>query len=85
MPSNKNGLWPLRWRRAADSGRKVGRRDIPFALAAIPAIALSLAIPLANRMEPSFGGAPFLLVWIVAWVIATPFFLSAAHRLLQRP
>jgi hypothetical protein len=44
-----------------------------------------LAIPLANRMEPAFAGAPFLLVWIVAWVIVTPFFLSAAYRLQQRP
>ena len=63
----------------------MSRRSAPLALAAIPALALSLAIPLANRMEPAFAGAPFLLVWIVAWVIATPFFLSAAYRLQQRP
>jgi hypothetical protein len=61
------------------------RRSAPFALAALPAIALSLAIPLANSAEQAFVGAPFLLVWIVAWVIATPFFLSAAYRLQQRP
>jgi hypothetical protein len=63
----------------------VSRRGAQFVLAAIPAIALSLAIPLANRAEPAFAGAPFLLAWIVAWVIATPFFLSAAYRLQQRP
>ena len=56
-----------------------------MALAAIPALALSLAIPLANRAEPALAGASFLLVWIVAWVIATPFFLYAAYRLQQRP
>lgn len=63
----------------------MGRRSAPLALAAIPAIALSLAIPLANRTEPVIAGAPFLLVWIVAWVIATPLFLYAAYRVQQRP
>lgn len=53
-------------------------------LAAIPALALSLAIPFVNRFEPSLGGAPFLLVWIVGWVLATPFMLYAAFRLQQR-
>ena len=60
------------------------RRAAPVTLAAIPAVALSLAIPLANRIEPEFAGMPFLLVWIVAWVIATPLFLSAAYRVQQR-
>jgi hypothetical protein len=62
----------------------VGKRSAPLLLAAIPAIALSLAIPLANRFEPSLYGAPFLLVWIVGWVLATPFMMYAAYRLQQR-
>jgi len=62
----------------------MSRRSAPLALAAIPAVALSLAIPLANRTEPTFAGLPFLLVWIVGWVLTTPFFLSAAYRLQRR-
>jgi hypothetical protein len=62
----------------------MGKRIGPPALAAIPAIALSLAIPLVNRFEPQVAGAPFLLVWIVAWVLLVPLFLYAAYRLQQR-
>lgn len=53
-------------------------------LALVPAVALSLAIPLANRMQPSLGGAPFLLLWIIGWVIATPVFLILVSRLERR-
>lgn len=60
------------------------RRWVPAALAAIPSIALSLAIPLVNRFEPSVGGAPFLMVWIVGWLLLVPPFLYAAYRLQQR-
>ena len=60
------------------------RRWVPAALAAIPSIALSLAIPLVNRFEPSVGGAPFLMVWIVGWLLLVPLFLYAAYRLQQR-
>lgn len=28
-------------------------------------------IPLANRVEPYVFGLPFLLFWIVAWVVGT--------------
>jgi hypothetical protein len=53
-------------------------------LAALPATALTIAIPLANRMEPSVGGAPFLLLWIVGWVIATPICLFGISKLERR-
>ena len=55
-----------------------------FVLAALPAVALTLAIPLANRVQPSLGDAPFLLLWIVGWVIATPIFLFGIYRLERR-
>jgi Protein of unknown function (DUF3311) len=64
--------------------REMGRRAAPVVLAAMPALALSLAIPFVNRFEPSLGGAPFLLVWIVGWVLASPFLLYIAFRLQQR-
>lgn len=54
------------------------------ALAVIPAVMLTFAIPLVNRVEPRVFGLPFLLVWIAAWVAVTPLFLYAVERLRQR-
>ena len=50
-------------------------------LAAIPIAALTIAVPLVNRIEPRVLGLPFLLAWIVAWVLLTPAFLWAVARL----
>jgi len=50
-------------------------------LAAIPIAALSIGVPLGNRVEPRILGAPFLLCWIVAWVLLTPAFIWAVGRL----
>jgi hypothetical protein len=41
------------------------------ALALLPPIGLLGGIPFANRVEPYIRGLPFLLFWIVAWVVAT--------------
>jgi hypothetical protein len=41
------------------------------ALALLPAIGLLAGIPFANRIEPYVLGLPFLLCWIVAWVVTT--------------
>ena len=41
------------------------------ATAVIPAIGLLAGIPFANRIEPYVLGLPFLLFWIVAWVVTT--------------
>jgi uncharacterized protein DUF3311 len=40
-------------------------------LAALPTIGLLAGVPFANRVEPYVLGLPFLLFWIVAWVVAT--------------
>jgi hypothetical protein len=61
------------------------RRYGPALLALIPFAALSLAIPFVNRLEPRVGGLPFLLAWIVLWMILTPVFLSLTHRAEGRP
>ncbi|MDQ2872286.1 MAG: DUF3311 domain-containing protein [Candidatus Eremiobacteraeota bacterium] len=53
-------------------------------LAVVPALALTFAIPLVNRVEPRILGLPFLLAWIVAWVAITPLFLFAIYRLEDR-
>jgi hypothetical protein len=53
-------------------------------LAVIPAVMLTFAIPLVNRLEPRIFGLPFLLVWIAAWVAISPLFLYAVERLRRR-
>lgn len=39
--------------------------------AALPTIGLLGGVPFVNRTEPYVFGLPFLLFWIVAWVVAT--------------
>lgn len=53
-------------------------------LAVIPALMLTFAVPLVNRVEPRIFGFPFLLVWIVVWVAATPLFLYGVERLRRK-
>lgn len=53
-------------------------------LALIPALMLTFAVPLVNRVEPRVLGFPFLLVWIVVWVAATPLFLYGVERLRRK-
>ena len=53
-------------------------------LAAIPPVMLVLAPLFANRDEPRILGLPFMLVWILAWVVLTPPFLLAADRFRVR-
>ena len=53
-------------------------------LAAIPAAALTIAVPFVNRIEPRIFGAPFLLSWILLWVLLTPAFLWTVGRLERR-
>jgi hypothetical protein len=57
------------------------RRVLQVLLAAVPAAALTLAIPLVNRVEPRIAGLPFLLAHILFWIVLTPAFLWAAYRL----
>jgi uncharacterized protein DUF3311 len=40
-------------------------------LAAVPPVALLGGVPFANRVEPYVLGLPFLLFWVVLWVVLT--------------
>ena len=40
-------------------------------LAILPAVGMLGGVPFANRVEPYVLGLPFLLFWIVAWVLLT--------------
>lgn len=55
-----------------------------FLLAAIPIVALTIAVPLVNRVEPRIFGLPFLLAWIAFWVLATPAFVWGLGRVDRR-
>jgi hypothetical protein len=56
------------------------RRPNPsLLLALIPAGALVGGLPFVNRLEPVVLGLPFLLFWILAWVMVTPVFLFVAY------
>ncbi len=50
-------------------------------LAAVPVVMLTFAVPLANHTQPRILGFPFLMAWIVAWVVVTPVFLYGVDRL----
>jgi hypothetical protein len=53
-------------------------------LAAIPAIALTIGVPFANHTYPRVVGLPFLLVYIIVWIILTPAFMYAVYRIERR-
>lgn len=53
-------------------------------LGAIPFITLVFALPLVNRIEPVLFGLPFLLFWILSWVVLTPFILLVAYFLEKK-
>jgi len=53
-------------------------------LAGIPITALTFAVPFVNRVEPRILGLPFLLAWIVVWVMVTPLFVWSIGRLEHR-
>lgn len=52
--------------------------------ALVPVIALSVAVPFVNRLEPMIFGLPFVLFWVIAWVLLTPVFLWLVGRLERR-
>ncbi len=53
-------------------------------LGAIPFITLVFALPLVNRIKPVVFGLPFILFWILVWVILTPFILFVAYTLERK-
>jgi hypothetical protein len=55
-------------------------RNVAIVCAVIPVLALTLGVAVANRLEPRILGLPFVLAWIVAWVVLTPAFMWAAYR-----
>ena len=59
------------------------RRFVALLLALVPVVALVGGLPFVNRLEPVVLGLPFLLFWILGWVLVTPIFLGAAYALVD--
>ena len=64
--------------------KRAGPALLPAAIALVPVLALTAAIPLANRLEPRILGLPFLLAWIVGWILLTPLCMAVVHHLDRR-
>jgi len=56
-------------------------RLLRILLAAVPIAALTVAVPFVNRVDPRIAGLPFILAWIIAWVLLTPAFIWSIGRL----
>ncbi len=48
-------------------------------LAVIPFLALIVGPFFVNRADPSILGLPFLLVWIVAWILITSLIMAVIY------
>jgi uncharacterized protein DUF3311 len=53
-------------------------------LAVVPAACMLGGIPFANRVRPFVFGLPFLLAWIVAWIIMTSLTMALIFLLDSR-
>jgi hypothetical protein len=54
-------------------------------LALLPPLGFLVGVPFANRVEPYVLGLPFLLFWIVAWVVATSAVMGLIWMLDRHP
>lgn len=50
-------------------------------LAALPFLGILVGVVFANRVEPFVLGMPFILFWIVAWVLLTSVIMAVVYRL----
>ena len=50
-------------------------------LAALPFLGILVGVAFANRVEPFVLGMPFILFWIVAWVLLTSVIMAIVYRL----
>jgi hypothetical protein len=60
--------------------RRRGRIRWSVLLGSVPFLTLVLALPFVNRLRPVILGLPFILFWILLWIVLTPVLLFAADR-----
>lgn len=56
-------------------------RVLRVALAALPFVGILGGAGFANRVEPFVLGLPFLMAWIVAWVVASSGIMAIVYAL----
>ncbi|MER2090044.1 DUF3311 domain-containing protein [Sporosarcina sp. JAI121] len=49
-------------------------------LIAVPFIGFLGLLPWANRIEPYILGMPFLLFWLVLWMVISPLLLTIVYK-----
>ncbi len=54
---------------------------LSYLLAAVPFLGILGGVIFANRVEPFVLGMPFLLFWIVLWVVLTSGIMAVIYRL----
>lgn len=54
---------------------------IGYLLAALPFIGILVGAPFVNRVEPFVFGMPFILFWIVMWVVLTSGIMAVVYVL----
>jgi uncharacterized protein DUF3311 len=60
------------------------RRRVYHWLALVPPLGMLGGVPFANRVHTLVLGLPFLLLWIVAWVILTAGCMALIYALDRR-
>jgi hypothetical protein len=50
-------------------------------LAALPFLGILVGAVFANRVEPFVLGMPFILFWIVMWVLLTSVIMAIVYRI----
>lgn len=60
------------------------KRYLPLFIGAVPFVMLVFSLPFANRIEPIVLGLPFILFWIMLWIVLTPALLFLAYRIERR-
>jgi Protein of unknown function (DUF3311) len=50
-------------------------------LAALPFIGMLVGVPFVNRVEPLVLGMPFVLAWIVMWVVLSSIIMAIVYNL----
>ncbi|MFP5021667.1 DUF3311 domain-containing protein [Pseudonocardia phyllosphaerae] len=59
--------------------RRGSGRGLRFGLAVLPWLGFLGGVPFANRVEPYVLGLPFLLFWVVTWVVLTAVCMSLVY------
>jgi hypothetical protein len=61
----------------------MSKRVLVALIAIIPFVAQLVVIPWVNHIQPLVLGIPFLHVWLFVWMLLTPVFTLAIHRILN--